>query len=179
MLAATPERKGFSMSATASTTAKKSRSQNVSNDDKAALDAEIDSTEPQNHPFTSVLDPLFKHSEMHWTHARNANAFLKASTAALQGTMQMFQETSRFVSERLKKDVETARAFTTCRTGEDYFRVQSAYFDEAVRDYGDEAAKVAHIAADVTQTACKPLEDRTKEALHSIAAIPDYNSHFV
>lgn len=160
------------------TTTNKSRARKVSEEKKVALETEPESTEPQDHPFASIFDPWLKQTEMSWVSSRNANAFSQASAAGVKGMMELFQESGRFMSERMKKDMATMKALTECRNGEDYYRVQADFFDGMVRDYADEMAKVTHLAADATHCACKPLEDRTKEALHSIAAIPEENGNF-
>ncbi|MEM9988402.1 MAG: phasin family protein [Pseudomonadota bacterium] len=144
-----------------------------------ALSGQAADTEPQDHPYSSIFDPWLKQSEAQWTGARNANAMTQASSAAIHGSIQLWQEAGRFLSDRVKKDMTTLSSFAECRNSEDYFRAQSDFFDEAVRDYGEEIAKMAHMAADVNQSTCKPLEDRTKEALHSIVSIPKHNGQFV
>ena len=97
----------------------KATKQNSENTGTASAKAEAASTEPQHHPFASVLDPWLKQSEMHWTSARNANAVNQASAAATKGFMDLIQETSQFFSTRLKKDMDTLSAFAGCRTPPD------------------------------------------------------------
>lgn len=162
----------------AATASKKSRVRAESGEDEAPQTIGTASTEPQDHPFASLIDPWLRQSEMKWVQERNTNALTESSTATFNGAMGLFHETGRFFSERLKKDMETYRALSECKTHEDYYRVQADFFDQTLRDYADEMARFIHLAADFTQTAYKPLEDRTKEALHSVAAIPKENGNF-
>lgn len=141
--------------------------------------AQSGSTEPQDHPFASFLDPFLKTTEMQWSGARNINAMSQSFAASMHGAMQLYGEATRFMSQRMQEDMKTIGKLTSCRNGEDLFRVGADFFDTTLREYADEASRIAHLAADAAQDSLKPLEDRTKEALHSIAAIPDKNGHFV
>ncbi len=88
----------------------------------------------------------------------------------MKGAMGLFQETGRFVSDRIQKDVDALRALGACRSPEDYFRVQADFFDTAIRDYADETSKVAQLAAETTQCAYGPLQERTSKVLHDMQA---------
>jgi len=115
---------------------------------------------------------------MNWWSGRNANAFSQMASASMEGAMKVNGEVTRFMSERLKEDMDTAMKFTKCRTGEDVFRMGSGFFDGMIRSYADQTARMVHVMADATQGACRPIEDRTIEALHSVALIPKSNGQF-
>lgn len=146
---------------------------------KAEAASEAASTAPQEHPFASVLDPWLKSSEFQWAGARNLNAMTQATAAGIHGALSLVNEATRFMNQRFHQDTETVRSLASCKTGEDVFRLGTNFLDSAMRDYADEAAKMAHLTADATQSAIKPFEDRATEALHSLATIPDKNGHFV
>lgn len=145
---------------------------------KASPEALNSSTEPQDHPIASMFDPFLKQNEFHWWGERNMNAMTGLLSASMDGALRITREATRFMTDRLHEDVETARAMSSCRTGEDVFRTGSAFFDNAVRAYADETARMVHLAADTTAAVLKPVEDRTKEALHSVAGIPKDNGMF-
>lgn len=156
----------------------KSSSQPQEAEKTAANDANGAGTEPQDHPVASIFDPFLKQKEFQWWGARNINAMTEMLSASMHGAMRMSGEATRFLNERVHEDMEAAKQFSACRTGEDVFRTGSAFFDNAVRAYADETAKMVHLAADASAAVCKPFEDRTKEALHSVASIPRDNGMF-
>ncbi|MEL6280504.1 MAG: phasin family protein [Pseudomonadota bacterium] len=119
-------------------------------------------------PFAEAMSTWMSPNAFQSGNADNLSAMSEASGAAMKGAMGFFQETSRFMSERLKKDVETMQALSGCRTPEDFFRVQAEFFDTAIRDYSDETSKVAKLVAETTQGACEPLQDRTAAVLHKM-----------
>ncbi|NNU17546.1 hypothetical protein HK107_14540 [Parvularcula sp. ZS-1/3] len=126
----------------------------------------------------SIFDPFLKQTEFYWSSTRNITAMTEMLSASIHGAMKLSGEATRFFSERMREDMDTAKHLSTCRTGEDVFRTGSAFFDNAVRAYADETAKMVHLAADATAATCRPMEDRTKEALHSVAGIPKHNGMF-
>lgn len=122
----------------------------------------------QANPFAAMMSTWMSPNAFQSGSAENMTAFSEASTAMMKGTMGLFQETSRFVSDRLTKDLGAMQAFGGCRSPEDIFRVQAEFFDTAIRDYSDEASKVAQIAAETTRCTCEPLQERTTAVLHDM-----------
>jgi hypothetical protein len=83
------------------------------------------------------------------------------------------QAMSEFFGERLRKDVEAARRAAECRTPEDLWRVQCAFFEEAVNDYAKEAVALIEIASSATLGAAQPVEKAAEDTLRSLNHVGD------
>lgn len=116
-----------------------------------------------SHDFHEVVSGWMSSSPFQAGGVENLNAMSKASGEAMRGAMDILQETGRFVTDRLQKDIGMWRSLGGCRTPEDYFRLHAEFLEAAIRDYADETSKVARMAAETTQCACRPLQERTSE----------------
>lgn len=142
-------------------------------------DAASASTEPQDHPFSSVFDPLLKAGEFNWTGMRNLNAASQAATSSVQGSMKLVAATSDFWTCRMRRDFEFVTALTGAKPGEEALRTAAGFYEQMLRDYSDHASRMTRLMAEVMQTTTRPLENRAEEALHSYETIPEHNGHFV
>jgi hypothetical protein len=79
------------------------------------------------------------------------------------------QAMSEFFGERMRKDVEAARKAAECRTPEELWRVQCAFFEEAVTDYAKEAVELIEIASSATLGAAHPVEKAAEDTLKSLS----------
>jgi hypothetical protein len=68
----------------------------------------------------------------------NAMNLMRGGSLAMERWVATSQELSRFYTKRLKKDVELANAFASCRTPEDFAEVWSSAASTMVHDYADE-----------------------------------------
>lgn len=94
--------------------------------------------------------------------SEGANVFSalgQATSAAMEESMALMQEYGAFVSNRLKTDMEAAKTLSECRTPEDYLRVQTAFLEDAVRDYTDEAGRMTQLMVEGAQKSLKPIEE--------------------
>jgi hypothetical protein len=63
----------------------------------------------------------------------------------------MMSEGARFMTERLRTDLETQKALLACRTPADLMEVQTDYVNTAMRDYAEEAARIMDMAMKASQ----------------------------
>lgn len=75
----------------------------------------------------------------------NAMNLMKGGSQAMERWVATSQELSRFYTSRLKKDVELANAFASCRSPEEFVEVWSSAASTMVHDYADEFDRVMAI----------------------------------
>ncbi|MDD9724069.1 phasin family protein [Roseovarius sp. SK2] len=76
-----------------------------------------------------------------------ANAGMVAAMAAfspvaMTAWFDMVQESMRFMSERLEKDLEAQRAMLACKTPQELMQVQSDFMKKAFTDYTEETRRM-------------------------------------
>jgi len=85
------------------------------------------------------------------------------TAAYMQIWMDILAENARFMTDRLREDVETQKAILACKTPEELMRVQTKFFHEAVCQYTTHgkhlSEKLAAATADLTKN-IKPKQSR-------------------
>lgn len=100
--------------------------------------------------------------------ARNMTTMMQTGAAVMKGTAAYWGHVGAFVSMRLQRDVEAARALAACRSGEDAARAQHEFISTMISDYFNEMHELLSIGADVAKDVAEPIEGRAEEALHSL-----------
>lgn len=100
--------------------------------------------------------------------SRNMEMLAEAGQEMTSGVREASTAMQEFLGARLKKDVETARVLAECRTPDEFWRAQCNFFEDAVKDYSKEAARMIEIASSATLGFAQPVERAAEEALKSI-----------
>ncbi len=112
--------------------------------------------------------PLVDPGEFSKLGGRNMEVATRAARAYFNGVTKLNQEMMGFISNRVKKDIETAQTMMTSKTSEQAFHCQAEFVEGAIRDYAAESSKLLNLAADMAHETLAPVEKRTEEVLHSI-----------
>lgn len=99
--------------------------------------------------------PLFDPGEFAKLGNRNLEVMTRAARACFDGASEMNKELADFMSQRMRKDFETARAIMASKNSEDAFSVQAEFVEGAIRDYAEETTRVFGMAADIARHALK------------------------
>lgn len=67
--------------------------------------------------------------------------------------MDILVDNTRFVTSRLREDIETQKAILACRSPEEVMRVQSKFFHDAVGQYTQHGKQIGEKLAAVTRAA--------------------------
>lgn len=78
-------------------------------------------------------------------HAGMVAAMAAFSPAAATAWFDMVQESMRFMTERLEKDLEAQRAMLACTTPQELMQVQSDFMQKAFADYSEETRRMMEI----------------------------------
>jgi len=78
-------------------------------------------------------------------------AFSALNPAVSTAWAQVFEESARFLTDRLQQDMETQKALLACKTPADLFKVQSEFYQAAVQQYSDEATRLFQMMSTATQ----------------------------
>lgn len=78
-------------------------------------------------------------------HAGMVAAMAAFSTVATTAWFDMMQESMRFVTERLEKDLEAQRAMLACRTPQELMQAQSDFMQKAFTDYTEETRRMMEL----------------------------------
>ncbi len=102
--------------------------------------------------------------------ARNMATMMETGNALMKGTAAYWGHVGTFVSMRLQRDVEAARALAACRSGEDATRAQHQFISTMITDYFNGMHELLSISADMAKGVAEPIEGRAEEAFHGIEA---------
>ena len=84
--------------------------------------------------------------------ATDVTAFMMATNPmATQAWLDFMNESARFVTERLHQATETQRAMLSCRTPAELMKVQSEFYQDALRQYAEEANRLFNLMSDATR----------------------------
>lgn len=72
--------------------------------------------------------------------------------------MDMFSESARFMTERLRTDLETQKALMACKTPAELVEVQAEFLNTAMRQYADEAARFVDMTAQASKDIAEDLK---------------------
>lgn len=83
---------------------------------------------------------------------------IAANPVVAKAWMDMMTESARFMTERLRTDLETQQALMACRTPADLMEVQARFMNTAMQQYAAAAARFI----DMTMTATKDIAEDMK-----------------
>lgn len=101
---------------------------------------------------------------------RNLSTGMRAGTAMMKGAAAYWGHLGGFVGKRLASDVETARSFAGCKTGEDAARTHHEFLSKMIADYFNEMHELLSIGADIARGVAEPVEERAEETIHAVEA---------
>ncbi len=85
------------------------------------------------------------------------NAMMAMNPAAATAWLDILSESTRFVTDRLRQDMETQMAMLSCKSPAELMQVQSEFFSAAMEQYADETRRLLEMMS-------KAAEDTLKEA---------------
>ena len=85
------------------------------------------------------------------------DAARKANEAWMHAAMDMNREVLEFMSERLRRDMQTTQNLLECKNGMDAMKVQADFVETAFKTYGEEAVRLCQIAADAAKDVFEPI----------------------
>ena len=106
--------------------------------------------------------PTFNPAEFSKVGNQSLEAAARAARAYFNGATKLNQEMMGVVNARIKKDIETAQAMMTSKTGEEALHTQAEFIEGSIREYADEASKVLHLAANLAKETLTPDEQRSE-----------------
>lgn len=68
--------------------------------------------------------------------------FMAMTPAAAQAWLDIMTDSARFLTDRLQQDFETQKAMLACKSPTDLLQVQAAFFNSAMTQYTDFAARL-------------------------------------
>lgn len=74
-----------------------------------------------------------------------ASAMAAFNPMAPEAWQEIMTESARFVSDRLQQDLEAQRALLNCKTPVELLQVQTEFYQKAVAQYAEEAARMMKI----------------------------------
>ncbi len=99
---------------------------------------------------------------------RSMEAFVEANAAIMDGMAALSAEILAFGNRRLSANMERSQSLVACEDAEQAFRVQSEFFESAVRQYLDQANNMMTIMASMTRGYWAPIEEQTRETLEGL-----------
>ncbi|MEQ8357429.1 MAG: phasin family protein [Kiloniellaceae bacterium] len=103
----------------------------------------------------------------------NVTAVMSAGEAMLAGMAEVSQEVMTFAGDRLRQDIESAEELSKAKSPEEIFEKQCSFAQRAAQQYAEETSKLFAIMARIQQTCWAPVQERTKETLHSFNGTGD------
>ena len=76
---------------------------------------------------------------------------ISANPVLAKAWMDMMSESARFMTERLRTDMETQKAFMACKTPAELVEVQAEFLTTAMEQYSDEAARMLDMTMKASQ----------------------------
>jgi len=83
---------------------------------------------------------------------------ISANPVLAKAWMDMMSESARFMTERLRTDMETQKAFMACKTPAELVEVQAAFLTTAMEQYSDEAARMLDMTMKASQDIAEDLK---------------------
>lgn len=85
-------------------------------------------------------------------------AMIAVNPIAARAWMDLVAEGSRFVTDRLRQDLETQKAILECKTPAELLQVQTEFFKAAMEQYAGEASRFYDILAKATGDSIEDAE---------------------
>ena len=85
-------------------------------------------------------------------------AMMAVNPVLTKAWTDILSESARFMTDRLKTDLETQKALMACTTPAELVEVQSAFLNTAVQQYADEAARIFEMTMKASQDVADDLQ---------------------
>jgi hypothetical protein len=85
-------------------------------------------------------------------------AMMSMNPVLAKAWTDIMSESARFMTERLKTDLETQKALMACRTPAELMEVQASFLNTAVQQYADEAARMFEMTMKASQDVAEDLQ---------------------
>lgn len=96
------------------------------------------------------------------TTATNA-AMMTLSPLTPGAWFDVVSESNRFVMDRLQQDLETQKAMLSCKNPAEIMRLQSEFFQTALKQYSEETMRLFRMMSDATEeTVAKTKTSRSR-----------------
>lgn len=92
-------------------------------------------------------------------------AFVEANVAIMNGMNTLSAEMAAFGGKRLNANLEHTQSLVDCDDPEKALRVQSEYFEAAMRQYLDQAGNVMQIMASISRGFWRALDPHAQQSL--------------
>lgn len=83
---------------------------------------------------------------------------IAANPVFAKAWMDLMSESARFMTERLRTDMETQKALMACKTPAELMDVQSEFLTTAMQQYADEAARMLEMTVKASEDIAKDLK---------------------
>ncbi len=149
-----------STSKTAGTTSKAARS------GSKVLSACIAKTSAENEPAAEHADTAAEHADsvdLDEANRRSLDAFVEANVAIMNGMNSLSAEMAAFGGKRLNANLDHSQSLVGCDDAEKALRVQSEFFESAMRQYLEQASSVMEVMTSISRGFWTALDQRTQE----------------
>jgi hypothetical protein len=85
-------------------------------------------------------------------------AMMSANPVFAKAWMDLMSESARFMTERLRTDMETQKALVACRTPAELVEVQGEFLTTAMQQYADEAARMLEMTVKASEDIAEDLK---------------------
>ncbi len=143
---------------TAGTTGKAARS------GSEALSACVAKTSSENEPAAEHSDTV----DLTEANRRSLQAFVEANMVIMDRMNALSAEMVAFGGKRLNANLERSQSLVGCKDPEKALRVQSEFFELAMRQYLEQASNVMEIMASISRGFWTTLDQRTQETLRDL-----------
>ena len=147
-----------STSKTAGTTGKAARS------GSEALSARVAKTSSENEPAAEHSDTV----DLTEANRRSLQAFVEANMVIMDRMNALSAEMVAFGGKRLNANLERSQSLVGCEDAEKALRVQSEFFESAMRQYLEQASNVMEVMALISRGFWTTLDQRTQETLRDL-----------
>ena len=95
-------------------------------------------------------------------------AMMAANPALAKSWATLMNESARFLSERLQKDLDAQKALLACKTPAEVVEVQTEFFRKAMTDYSDEAQRMFKIMTGAGEEAVKEAKSSSRRGYDDV-----------
>ena len=95
---------------------------------------------------------------------QSMESFVQANAAVLEGMAALSAEMLAFSNKRLSANIERSQTLANCRDMEQAFKVQTEFFELAVRQYLDQASQMMAIMSTINRSFWPSLEGQGEGA---------------
>jgi len=117
-----------------------------------------------------ALFPTFEIGPFAEMHSRGLAASTRAGEALAKGVATYNQHLIGFLGRRFKADMDAARVFSACRTGEETAQAHADFMETMMADYFNEMHALLSVGAEIAKGVVEPLEQGAAETMHSADA---------